>query len=35
MLDITPNFAEERPGAVRALREVQGIPSLPSWVTTG
>jgi hypothetical protein len=27
MLDITPNFAEERPGAVRALREVQGIPT--------
>ena len=27
MLDITPRFAEERPGAVRALREVHGIPA--------
>jgi hypothetical protein len=26
MLDITPNFAEDRPGAIRALREVYGIP---------
>lgn len=27
MLDITPGFAEERPGAVRALREVHNIPA--------
>ena len=27
MLDITPGFAEDRPGAVRALREVYGIPA--------
>jgi hypothetical protein len=27
MLDITPNFAEDRPGAIRALREVYGIPA--------
>jgi hypothetical protein len=27
MLDITPDFAKERPGAVRALREVHGIPA--------
>ncbi len=26
MLDITPRFAEERPGAVRALQAVHGIP---------
>ncbi len=27
MLNITPDFVEERPGAVRALREVHGIPA--------
>ena len=27
MLDITPGFAEDRPGAIRALREVHGIPA--------
>ena len=26
MLNITPGFGEERPGAVRALREVHDIP---------
>ena len=27
MLDVTPDFAEVRPGAIRALREVYGIPA--------
>ena len=27
MVDVTPRFAEDRPGAIRALREVHGIPA--------
>ena len=27
MLNITPDFAKDRPGAIRALREVHGIPA--------
>ena len=28
MLDITANFAQDRPGAIRALREIHGIPAV-------
>ncbi len=27
MLDVTTTFVEDRPGAIRALREVHGIPA--------